>query len=152
MKGTAENRAPRTTPPRAGPRRGLSLDAVGFGLVVIAAQLVGLSVLMFISPATFFNEIAPFGIRNDHYLRDGATFQLALGVGALVATQLADWRVPVLFILALQFSLHTLNHGLDIMDTDPAWLGYANFITLAAGSLLLFWLLFQARKRNHAAR
>lgn len=103
--------------------------------------LVGLSLVMIAALGFFFEQIAPIGVRNDHYILDGATFQLAFGAGALVAARRRDWRVPVLAMLTFQFVLHALNHLKDIDDASPHWLGVANFAGLAAGGLLLVWLL-----------
>ena len=52
-------------------------------------------------PGFFFDEIGPYGARNDHYMGDLATWYLALGAVALVAVRRARWRVPV---LALAFA------------------------------------------------
>ena len=40
-----------------------------------------LGVAMVAAPRTFFDEVATYGAFNDHYIRDVATFYLALGVG-----------------------------------------------------------------------
>ncbi len=44
-------------------------------------------------------------------------------------------------ILSFQFVIHALNHLKDIDGARPDWLGVANFVALAAGALLLIWLL-----------
>lgn len=127
---------------RAGEAQAGADDAlVRYGLAAVGLYLIGVSVLALVSPATFFAEIGPFGTRNDHYTRDGATFQLALGIAALVATRRADWRVPVIVTLAIQFLLHTVNHLVDIDEADPHWLGPADFAGLALGTVLLAVLL-----------
>src|SRR5688572_25699822 len=69
------------------PRRPAGTDLVGSLLGFLGLYLIALSLLMLVSPGTFFSEIAPFGAQNDHYIRDGATFQLALGVLALLAVR-----------------------------------------------------------------
>jgi hypothetical protein len=40
---------------------------------------------MALAPASFDAWVAPFGVRNEHLLRDLATVSLALGVAALLA-------------------------------------------------------------------
>jgi uncharacterized membrane protein len=128
------------------------MDVVGVGLFVIGAQMTAVSLLMFVSPSTFFEQVAPFGVRNDHYLLDGATFQIALGLGALVAARRPAWRVPVLAILAIQFLLHAINHGLDAGETDKAYVGIANFALLALEAVVILWLLARAVRDDGATR
>ena len=131
-----------------GPRAAARRDLVGVALLCFGIYLVALSLLMLVSPGTFFTEIGPFGARNDHYIRDAATFQIALGVGALIAARLPSWRVPVLGLLCLQFALHSVNHLIDIDGSDPAWLGPADFGALAIAAALLAWLLTRALRQQ----
>jgi hypothetical protein len=108
-------------------------------LFAVIQLLLGLG--LWITPGTFFEEIGPYGTRNDHYMGDLATFYLALGAASLVAVVRAGWRVPVLAIALVQYVLHSLNHLIDIGEADPGWLGPANLIALAATSALLAWML-----------
>jgi hypothetical protein len=85
---------------------------------------------MALAPGSFDAWVAPFGVRNEHLLRDLATVSLALGVAALLAATRPTWRVPVLAITLLQFTLHTLNHLLDIGQAEPSWLGSAKALVL----------------------
>jgi hypothetical protein len=50
-------------------------------LAVFAVYYVGLGLWMAVSPETFYTALGPFGTRNDHYLRDMATFEIAIGFG-----------------------------------------------------------------------
>jgi hypothetical protein len=109
-------------------------------------QLV-LGVLLWAAPGTFFDEVGPYGTRNDHYMADLATFYLALGAGTLVAVLRSSWRVPVLSVALIQYALHSLNHLIDVDEADPAWLGPANLVALAATAALLGWLLRVASRR-----
>jgi hypothetical protein len=94
---------------------------------------------MAVAPASFLATVAPFGARNDHLLRDLATVSLALGVAALAAAVRPTWRIPVLATTLLQFTLHSLNHLLDIGAAEPGWLGPANaaVLWLATAALAL---------------
>jgi hypothetical protein len=116
------------------------------GLVVFASYHLALAAWMAVSPHSFFTALGAFGVRNDHYIRDTATFEAALGVGLLIALRRPAWRVPVLGVVALQFALHSLNHLVDIAAARPAWTGYFDFFSLAASSALLLWLLALARQ------
>jgi hypothetical protein len=118
------------------PHRALPVLLLGFGVVQIA-----LGMALWLAPETFFEEIGPYGVRNDHYMGDLATFYLALGAAALIAVVRPRWRVPVLAIALVQYVLHSVNHLIDVGDADPAWLGPANLIALAATAVLLGWML-----------
>ena len=109
------------------------------------AQLV-LGLLLWITPGFFFEEIGPYGTRNDHYMGDVATWYIALGVAMLVAARRASWRVPVLVLALVQYALHSLNHLIDVGESDPGWLGPANLASLVLTTLLLGAMLRAQRE------
>ena len=111
------------------------------GLVAFAATHFALAIFMALAPHEFYTAIGPFGARNDHYVRDVASYNAALGVGFLIAVRRPSWRVPVLAITTIQFALHSVNHLIDIGDAHPEWIGYFDFFALAAAALQLGWLL-----------
>ena len=117
-------------------------------LALLGAYHLLLGVAMVAAPRTFFDDVATYGAFNDHYIRDVATFYLALGVVMLVAVAKASWQTPLLAFATLQYVLHVLNHLWDISDTDPGWLGPANAAALALIAALLFWLLRGGRERE----
>jgi uncharacterized membrane protein len=135
---TAGARSQRLLGSSAARQRGL-LRALG------TVQL-GLGGWIALAPASFFASVAPFGARNDHLLRDLSTVLLALGVGALVAATRPTWRVPVLAITLLQFTLHTLNHLLDLGRAEPGWLGPANAVALGLATVALALTLRAAQQ------
>ena len=110
-------------------------------LIVFAVGQLVLGLLLWLAPGFFFDEIGPYPPRNDHYMADLATFYLALGAVALVAVRRTSWRVPVLALALIQYALHSLNHLIDIGESDPSWLGPANFASLLLTALLLGWML-----------
>jgi hypothetical protein len=116
------------------------MSAVRAGLIGFAAYHFVVAALMVFAPHTFFTEIGPFGVQNDHYLRDTATFNAAFGVALTIAYRRVGWRAPVLCCVAIQFALHAANHLADIGAAHPYWLGPADFISLAFASILLAWL------------
>jgi hypothetical protein len=63
--------------------------------------------------------------------------QVVVGVAALLAATRPTWRVPVLAITLLQFTLHTLNHAFDIGQAEPSWLGPANALVLGLATVAL---------------
>jgi peptidoglycan/LPS O-acetylase OafA/YrhL len=118
------------------------------GLAALAAYGLALGILMAVAPGTFYAEIGPFGPRNDHYIRDTATFNLALGMVAFVAVRRASWRLPVLAFAVVQFGLHSVNHLVDIDEAEPAWVGPADFAGLVVATLLLALLIAGARREG----
>jgi presenilin-like A22 family membrane protease len=115
-------------------------------LIAFAVGQLVLGLLLWLAPGFFYDEIGPYGPRNDHYMADLATFYLALGAVALVAVRRERWRVPVLVFALIQYGLHSLNHLIDIGDSDPSWLGPANLSSLHFTTLLLGWILRQEKE------
>ena len=121
--------------------RGSAMSTVRAAMIAFAAYHLVLALFMAIAPHAFFTDVGPFGARNDHYVRDVATYNAALGVGFLIAVQRPGWRVPMLAITLVQFALHSVNHLVDIGNAHPAWNGYFDFFSLAIATALLVWLL-----------
>jgi UPF0716 family protein affecting phage T7 exclusion len=110
-------------------------------LAVFGAVQVVLGLLLWLTPGFFFDEIGPYGVRNDHYMGDLATWYLALGAVTFVAVRHTGWRVPVLALAFIQYALHSINHLIDVGEADPGWLGPANLVSLLLATLLLGWML-----------
>ena len=127
--------------------RAMTVLLVSFGV----GQLV-LGVLLWLFPGTFFEHVGPYGVRNDHYMGDLATFYLALGAVVLVAWRKPAWRVPVLAFALLQYALHSLNHLVDVGEADPGWLGPANLISLVLTAGALGWALSVSARAQPEAR
>ena len=121
-------------------------------LVALGVYHLALGLLMALSPGTFFDKIGPFGHRNDHYIRDVSTFYFALGVVTLMAVRRPSWRVPVLAFAALEYSIHALNHLVDIGDADPSALGPFDFVSITIVAGILVWLLGRAARERRAGR
>jgi hypothetical protein len=112
-------------------------------LIAFAAVQLVLGLLLWLTPGFFYDNIGPFGPRNDHYMADVATWYLALGAVLLVAVRRESWRVPVLALALVQYVLHSINHLIDIGEADPSWLGPADFVSLSLTAALLGWMLKQ---------
>lgn len=122
------------------------VDVVGVVLATQGVILVGLSVFMLVAPGAFFEAIGPFGERNDHYTRDAATFQLALGALAIVAARQRVLRPAAIGVLALQFLLHLVTHLVDMDEAVPRSVGVVDAVALALGLVLLGWMASLERK------
>src|SRR4051794_1966914 len=110
---------------------------IRIGLVVLAVSQLFLGLWMIIDPSSFFDHVGGFGRQNDHYIRDNATWALAMGVVALIAVWRASWRLPVLVFAAIQFTLHTVNHIADADKAVASTNGAADAVELGIGALLL---------------
>jgi peptidoglycan/LPS O-acetylase OafA/YrhL len=128
------------------------MSTVRVGLILFAAYHFAIAALMVLAPHTFFTDIGPFGVQNDHYLRDTATFNIAFGVALAIAVERESWRTPILSCVALQFALHALNHLADIGAAHPTWLGPADFISLSLAALVLIWLARESLPPKEARR
>ena len=115
-------------------------STVRIGLIAFAAYNFAIAALMIFAPHTFFTDIGPFGVQNNHYLRDTASFELAFAIALALAYRRVSWRTPILCCVTLQFALHSLNHLLDIGAAHPYWLGPFDVATLTLATLALAWL------------
>jgi hypothetical protein len=120
------------------------VDPVSAALAFFGATSLALGLLMAFASGVFFDLVGPYGVRNDHYIHDTATFQIALAVPMLVALRHPSWRVPALTANAIQWGLHAISHLVDIADANFHWLGYFDLFVTAAGAALLTWLAFLA--------
>ena len=117
-------------------------------LLLLAASQLGLAAWMIVSPGSFFDAVAGFGAQNDHYIRDNATFPLAIGVGLAVAASRPGWRFPVLIVAAVWYLAHAVNHLVDIGESDPDWVGPADFAALLVTGVVLGLLAWQAARSD----
>jgi uncharacterized membrane protein len=115
-------------------------------LLVLGAYHLGLGLLMVFAPGTFFEEIAAYGVQNDHYIRDNATMYLAFGIAGLAALRLPSWRFPVLAVFALQAGLHAINHLYDIGRAHPKRDGPIDFVLVGLSAAVLGWLAWRAAR------
>jgi hypothetical protein len=99
-------------------------------LLILGLTQLAIGAWLLIDPESFVDAIAPFGPADHHFLRDLGTFQAGMGIALLAAAGRPSWRVPILFAAFVGSALHTVNHLFDIGETDPGWLGPANFIAL----------------------
>src|SRR5262249_12058208 len=88
----------------------------------------------------FFDQIGNYGVENSHYVGDVGAFVLAFGLSVLISIRLPSWRVPVLYLGAIWFGFHALNHLFDTGEAKSEARGWFDFAYIAAGGVLLFYL------------
>jgi peptidoglycan/LPS O-acetylase OafA/YrhL len=114
-------------------------NASGVRPLVIAAGALHLAAGLFmaIAPRSFYDQVGTFPPFNAHYLRDLATWYVALGVGLLLAVRRPAWRLPLLVLAVVQYALHVVNHVIDIGDPESAWKGPVTVVALALVAVVL---------------
>ncbi|HYB38754.1 MAG TPA: hypothetical protein VEF72_25515 [Mycobacterium sp.] len=116
------------------PTRSRFVDVI---LIVFGLYSAALGVFMMVAPGVFFDTLGAFGVRNDHYIFDNASFELPLGLMMLAAVRLSTWRVPALAFATVHSALHALSHILDTHHHDGTGVGLLEFAGLAIASVLL---------------
>lgn len=105
-------------------------------LLVFGVYSVLLGLFMLVAPGTFFDTLGAFGVRNDHYIFDNASFELPLGLLMLAAVRLPSWRVPALAFATAHWGLHAVSHVVDTGHAAGSWVGW-----LEAGGLVFTTVL-----------
>jgi hypothetical protein len=123
---------------------------IRLGITVLAFVQIAVGLWQMVAPGSFYDAVGGFGPRNDHYVRDVATFTLALGVALLIAVGRRSWRVPVLFVGAVQSVLHVANHVHDAGHAQPSWVGPLD-VALLAGQGIVFVAALVASARSRGA-
>ena len=130
--------------PGAGPRA--RTDLVGVVLLVVAAAQLLPGILAAVAPGAFYDALAGYPPENDHFIRDLGSWQIALGLVALLAWRRPAIRPPVLAILAIQYAVHAISHVIDVNDTDPAWQGPFALVLQLVGVVVLTGLAMKEHR------
>lgn len=109
-------------------------------LVFVAAYHVALGLLALLAPGTFFDEIGSYGVENTHYVGDVGAFTLAFGIAVGIAAARPAWRAPVLWLGAIWYGLHALNHAFDTDEARSEARGWLDTGSIAFGALAAAWL------------
>lgn len=104
-------------------------------LAITGAYLLASGLLALIAPGTFFDDVGRYGVENSHYVGDVGAFLVASGVGVLLAVNRPSWRAPLLWVGAVWFGLHALNHLFDIDEARSDARGILDTVLLALGAL-----------------
>jgi hypothetical protein len=120
----------------------MSPRAAQLAFLVVGIAHVGVGLVMLLAPGPFYEGLATFPPRNDHYTRDLGTFYVALGVVFAVAARRPHWRGPVLVLAIVEYALHTADHLYDIGDPVEDWVGPVTAGLVGVGLVLLVLLAY----------
>jgi len=109
-------------------------------LILIAAYHVTTGVLALVAPDTFFEQIGHYGVENSHYVGDVGAFILAFGVAVGISVVRPSWRAPVLWLGALWYGFHAVNHAFDTGEAKSEARGWSDTIAIALGAAASAWL------------
>jgi hypothetical protein len=109
-------------------------------LAVVAAYHAIVGLLALVAPATFFDQIGHYGLENSHYVGDVGAFMLAFGVAVAIAVVRPSWRAPLLWLGALWYGFHAINHAFDTGEAKSEGRGWTDTLLLAFGAVGAVWL------------
>jgi hypothetical protein len=121
-------------------------------LIIFGLYGLGLGLFMMIAPGTFFDTLGTFGVRNDHYIFDNATFEVPQGLLLLAAVRRVSWRVPALAFATLHWALHSLSHIIDPHHAAGDVIGWLEAGGLVVTTAILAVALRAAVNAEKAAR
>ncbi len=109
-------------------------------LAFVAAYHVALGAMQLFAPGTFFEEIGNYGVENLHYVGDVGSFTLAFGVALAIAVVRPAWRAPLLWLGALWYGFHAVNHAFDTGEAKSEARGWSDTLLIGFGALASAWL------------
>jgi len=109
-------------------------------LVLIAVYHVVTGLLALVAPDTFFEQIGHYGLENSHYVGDVGAFILAFGIALGIAVVRPAWRAPLLWLGALWYGLHAINHAFDTGEAKSEARGWSDTALIAFGGIASAWL------------
>jgi len=117
-------------------------------LVLVAAYHVVTGALALIAPDTFFDQIGHYGVENSHYVGDVGAFILAFGVAVGISVVKPSWRAPILWLGALWYGFHALNHAFDTGEAKSEGRGWGDTAAIAFGAAGAAWLARVSERIN----
>jgi hypothetical protein len=117
-------------------------------LIVVSAYHVVTGGLALIAPDTFFDQIGHYGVENSHYVGDVGAFILAFGVAVGISVVRPSWRAPILWLGALWYGFHALNHAFDTGEAKSEARGWGDTILIALAAVLSGWLARVSERLN----
>ncbi|SEH57848.1 hypothetical protein SAMN04489835_1647 [Mycolicibacterium rutilum] len=110
-------------------------------LIVFGVYALGVGLFMLFAPGAFFDTLGTFGVRNDHYIFDNATFEIPQGLLLLAAVRRPTWRVPALAFATVHWALHSISHLIDPHHGAGDWIGWLEAGGLVATTAILAFAL-----------
>ena len=117
-------------------------------LAFIAGYHVVLGLMQLFAPGTFFDEIGSYGVENSHYIGDVGAFTLAFGIAVGIAVVRPGWRAPILWLGALWYGIHALNHAFDTDEAKSEARGWTDTLLIAFGAFAAAWLARVSERLN----
>lgn len=117
-------------------------------LVVVAAYHVLTGALALIAPDAFFDQIGHYGVENSHYVGDVGALILAFGVAVGISVVRPSWRAPLLWLGALWYGFHAINHAFDTGEAKSEGRGWADTLLIAFGAVAAAWLARVSERLN----
>lgn len=121
-------------------------------LIVFGLYGLALGLFMLFWPGAFFDTVGTFGVRNDHYIFDNATFEIPQGLLLLAAIRWMSWRVPALAFATVHWALHSLSHIIDPHHAAGDAIGWLEAGGLVATTVILAVAWRSAVVAERAAR
>jgi hypothetical protein len=118
----------------------MSERALKAALVLVAAYHVITGAVALLAPDAFFDEIGRYGVENSHYVGDVGAFVLAFGVALAIAVVRPAWRAPLLWLGALWYGFHAINHAFDTGEAKSEARGWSDTLLIALGAVAAAWL------------
>lgn len=116
------------------------------GIWALASMQAVIGLAQVLAPGSFYDAVANFGARDDHLMRDVASYYLAAAFALAVAARRPAWRAPVLALVGVQYVLHAIGHVADAGRAEPAWVGPFDVAALAIGVVLIAGLYREASR------
>jgi hypothetical protein len=120
-------------------------------LIAVAVWHVVTGGLALVAPDTFFEQIGHYGVENSHYVGDVGAFTIAFGVAIGISVVRPAWRAPLLWLGALWYGFHALNHAFDTGEAKSEARGWSDTILIALGGLLAAWLARVSERLGRSA-
>ena len=117
-------------------------------LALVAAYHVVTGLIALVAPDTFFNQIGHYGLENSHYVGDVGAFMLAFGVAIGIAVVRPAWRAPLLWLGALWYGFHAINHAFDTGEAKSEARGWTDTLLIAFGAFASAWLARVSERLN----
>jgi len=117
-------------------------------LALIAAYHIVTGALALLAPDTFFDEIGHYGLENSHYVGDVGAFILTFGIAVAIAVARPAWRAPLLWLGALWYGIHAINHLFDTGEARSEGRGWADTLLIALGAAASAWLARVSERLN----